>query len=75
LLWDQHHQKLMRRYLPRKENARTRRYHFLAQFELTTIVNDHGDRRPIFLISGDLSDLGHYIVESADHSAKYDVFT
>ncbi len=47
---------------------------FLAQLELSTIVDDHGDCWPVFLIRGHLSDLVYYIVEAADHFAKDDVF-
>lgn len=47
---------------------------FLAQLELSTVVDDHGDYRPVFLIRGYLSDLAHYIIEAADHFAKDNVF-
>jgi hypothetical protein len=57
-----------------KNNTRTWRRRFFAQLELSTIVDDHGDSRPVFLIRGQLSDLAHYIVEAADHFAKDNVF-
>ena len=60
----------------KKENNNTRTWgrSFLAQLEFATIVDDHGDYRPVFLIRGNLSDLAHYIVEAADHFAKDNVF-
>ena len=58
----------------KKESTRTWR-RFLPQLELSAIVDDHGDRRPILFIRGHLGDLAHYIVETADHLAKYNVFT
>lgn len=56
-----------------KNNTRTWGRSFLAQLELSTIVDDHGDFRPVFLIRGHLSDLTRYIVEAADHFAKDNV--
>jgi hypothetical protein len=58
----------------RKEITRTWGRSFLAQLELSTIVDDHGDYRPVFFIRGYFSDLSHYIVEAADHFAKDNVF-
>jgi hypothetical protein len=57
-----------------KKITRTWGRSFLAQLELSTIVDDHGDCRPVFLIRGYLSDLAHHIVEAADHFAKDNVF-
>ena len=57
-----------------KNITRTWGRSFLAQLELSTIVDDHGDRRPVFFIRGHLSDLAHYIIEAADHFAKDNVF-
>jgi hypothetical protein len=59
----------------KKENTRTWGRRFLAQLELSAIVDDYGDCRPVFLIRGHLGDLAHYIVETADHLAKDNVFT
>ncbi len=48
-----------------ENNTRTWGRSFLAQLELSTIVDDHGDSRPVFLIRGQLSDLAHHIVEAS----------